>query len=606
MTLRAPIISVMGHVDAGKTSLMDMLRGGTKVQANEAGGITQSISCSMIPQEVIKPHIDIIDGKFKTDIIIPGLLVIDTPGHKSFNIMRDRGSSLCDIAIVVIGLHEGIKPQTIESIEMLRTKKVPFIIAMTKLDMLDGWIKSQGIYTDETMLINSLKKQSRETINYMESYIEDLKYDLSKINITAEFYHKNKKPNSVYSIVPVSSKTKEGLSDVLALITYIAQNMMMNKLAISNNIDCTVMECIQYENMWVLDVILKSGSINIGDVYAVAGEEGSKLITVRNTYLHTMDILVPQCNIKASAGVRIICSNAEGSYTGVKLHNANINEENALNNATSEMKEYWSRYNLDNEGIVIMAPTFGELDAMYNVYKDNNIDIRQMLVGTIKEKHIKRIIIKEEKEEYRCIVYFGEMIQSYYDELEKLLQEDNIHLVFNPVVYRGMDDWMLFKAQCMTRRKENMVKIIQKQFRQGKVVFPCHLSIFPEYVFMKGGNDDLLIGIKVLNGTLYRGTPLTCNGLNIGRVLNIEKNKQSIEIAKKGDEVCIRIENKNKYVFGKPPKGHFDELSSMISTLTRQSIDILKEHYKEHMTQDDWTLIIMLMGKLNIPMKKTT
>ena len=599
MTLRAPIISVMGHVDAGKTSLMDMLRGGTKVQANEAGGITQSISCSMIPQEVIKPHIDIMEGKFKTEMTIPGLLMIDTPGHKSFNIMRDRGSSLCDIAIVVIGLHEGIKPQTIESIEMLRNKKVPFIIAMTKLDMLDKWI-----YTDETMLINALKKQSRDTINYMESYIEDLKYDLSKINITAEFYHKNKKPNSVYSIVPVSSKTKEGLSDVIALITYIAQNMMMNKLAVSDKLDCTVMECTQFENMWVLDVILKSGSINIGDVYAVAGEEGSKLITVRNTCLHTMDTLEMCNNIKASAGVRIICSNAEGTYTGVKLHHTKNGEENALNNANTEMKEYWSRYNLDDEGIVIMAPTFGELDAMYNVYKDNNIAIRQMLVGTIKEKHIKRIVMKEEKEEHRCIVYFGELTQSYYDELEKLLQEDNIHLIFNPVVYRGMDDWLLFKEQSMTRRKENMVKMIQKQFRQGKVVFPCRLSIFPEYIFMKGGNDDLLIGVKVLDGTLYRGTPLTCNGLNIGRILNIEKNKQSMEMAKKGDEVCIRIENKNKYVFGASPKGHFDESASMVSTLTRTSIDTLKEHYKEHMTNDDWALVVFIMKKLNIPMKK--
>jgi translation initiation factor 5B len=146
--------------------------------------------------------------------------------------------------------------------------------------------------------------------------------------------------------------------------------------------------------------------------------------------------------------------------------------------------------------------------------------------------------------------------------------------------------------------------MIQKQFRQGKVVFPCRLSIFPEYIFMKGGNDDLLIGVKVLDGTLYRGTPLTCNGLNIGRVLNIEKNKQSMEIAKKGDEVCIRIENKNKYVFGASPKGHFDESSSVVSTLTRTSIDTLKEHYKEHMTNDDWALVVFIMKKLNIQMKK--
>ena len=153
MTLRAPIISVLGHVDAGKTSLMDMLRG-TKVQANEAGGITQSITCSYIESDILRPHIEVMEGKFKQELNIPGLLMIDTPGHMSFNIMRDRGSSLCDIAIIVIGLHEGIKPQTIESIEMLRNKKVPFIIAMTKLDMIDGYI-----VTNEISLQQALKQQ---------------------------------------------------------------------------------------------------------------------------------------------------------------------------------------------------------------------------------------------------------------------------------------------------------------------------------------------------------------------------------------------------------------------------------------------------------------
>lgn len=604
MSLRAPIVSVMGHVDAGKTSLMDMLRGGTKVQANEAGGITQSISCSMIPSDIIKPHIDIMEGKFKTDMIIPGLLMIDTPGHMSFNIMRDRGSSLCDIAIVVIGLHEGIKPQTIESIEMLRSKKVPFIIAMSKLDMLDGYIK-----TNDLSLQQALRKQSKQTINYMESYIEDLKYDLSKLNITAEFYHKNKKPNSVYSIVPVSSRTKEGLADILALLVYIAQNMMTNKLTITDSINCTTMECIQQDNMWVIDAILKNGYINIGDTFAVAGEEGEKLITVRNLYSHHMNKLIPITKATPSAGVRIICSNAEGTYTGVLLYNANEKPNDALEMARKEMKEYWSRYKLNDIGIIIMAPTFGELDAMYNVYTENNIPIRHMLVGTIKEKHLKRIIPMMEKienKEFRCIVYFDDIQAMVYDEYIKILSADNINLIFEPVVFRGLELWLKYKESCISERKQEMINTIMKQFKQGKVVFPCTLSIFPEFIFMKGGNDDLLIGVKVLNGKLYRGTPLTCNNINIGRVLKIEKDKKTLECAEKGDEVCIRIENKNKYNYGKPPKGHFDNTHMMFSTITRESIDTLKLHYKDMMTPDDWALIIMLMGKLNIPMKKSS
>ena len=602
MSLRAPIISVMGHVDAGKTSLMDMLRGGTKVQANEAGGITQSISCSMIPIDNIESHVKVIEGKFKTDnIIIPGLLMIDTPGHMSFNIMRERGSSLCDIAIVVIGLHEGIKPQTIESIEMLKNKKVPFIIAMSKLDMLDGYNK-----TNYLSLQQALRKQSKETINYMESYIEDLKYDLSKLNITAEFYHKNKKPNSVYSIVPVSNKTKEGLSDILALLVYIAQNMMNNKLIITDNINCTVMECVQDDNMWVIDVILKNGYINIGDKFAVAGEEGEKLITVRNIYSHSLDKLVPIDIAKPSAGIRLICSNAEGTYTGVHLYNANENEEKALEMAKAEMKEYWSRYKMADNGIVIMAPTFGELDAMYNVYTDNNIPIRIMLVGRIKERHIKRLLttmnkirLQRDMKEYSCIVYFDDIPPMVYDEYMKLLADEKVHLICNPVVFKGLELWLEYRESCITMRKEEMRLLIERDIMKGKVIFPCMMSIFPQYIFMKGGSDDIMLGVKILNGKIYCGTPLSCNGLELGRVIRIEKDKKTQSTANAGDEVCIRIENKHKYVYDK----NFTFHDSIVSAITRDSIDMLKLHYKDEV---DWALVILLMKKLNIPMKKVT
>lgn len=595
MSIRAPIISVMGHVDAGKTSLMDMLRNGTKVQFNEAGGITQSISCSMIPINIVEPHVKAIEGKFKTEqIIIPGLLLIDTPGHMSFNIMRERGSSLCDIAIVVIGLHEGVKPQTIESITMLKNKKIPFIVIMSKLDTLDGYKK-----TGETTLQKALKQQSAQTISYMESYIEDLKYELSKFGVTAEFYHKNKKPNSVYYIVPISSKTKEGLSDILALITYIAQNMMASKLTISNIINCTVMDCIQQENMWVIDVILKNGQINIGDTFAVASEEGAKLITVRNLYYHMMDKLECTSNAIPSAGVRIVCSNAEGTYTGVQLHSTINGTDSALDMAQTEMKKYWSQYQLADEGIVIMAPTFGELDAMYNVYTTNNIPICHMLVGKLKERHIKRIspvMEKNIKKEYKCIVYFDDMLQSTYD----LLQVDNINIIYNPVVFQGMEQWITYREHCITERKQEMKVQIEKQIMQGKIVFPCILSILPQYIFKKGGADDILLGVKVCNGRLFCGTNVNCNELNIGRVICIEKDKKPLTHANINDEVCIKIENKKHYVYDK----HFTYTDHIISTITRESIDMLKLYYKEEMSQDDWALVILLMKQLNIPMKK--
>jgi translation initiation factor 5B len=437
----------------------------------------------------------------------------------------------------------------------------------------------------------------------MEAYIEDLKFDLSKINITAEFYHKNKKLNTVYSIVPVSSKTREGLSDILALIVYISQNMMKNKLSYelshNNTFECTVMNCLQHEDMWVIDCILKNGQIKIGDKFVVAGDEGEKIITVRNLYIHNTNNLTMIQHIIASAGVRIICSNAEGTYIGVKLHLIdNTNDAYVL--AQNEMKEYWSKYTMNENGIVIMAPTFGELDAMYKMYSENKIMISQMLVGYIKEKHIKRILplLTEMNKMYRVIVYFGDLSLQYQDELTLILKKYDCILISSPVIFQTIEQVNKYMCDCVQEQTDTGIQNIQKQIKSGKIIYPCELQILNECVFMKGGNRDFIIGVKILDGILYKNTLLSCNKLIIGRVINIEKDKKQQDSAIKNDEVCIRIENKQKYTYMK----QFNDSHHMISTLNRNSIDSLKQYYRTEMKSTDWELIVKHMKILNIPL----
>lgn len=586
MTLRAPICCFLGHVDAGKTSLMDMIRG-TKVQAVEAGGITQSLSCSLVPASMLQSHIAQIDGKFKQPVNIAGLLMIDTPGHKAFNIMRDQGSSLCDIAIVVIESHDGVKPQTIESIKMLQEKKIPFVIAMTKLDLIDGYT-----VTNKTSLQKALKKQSKSTLGYMESYMESLKYDLYKINVTAEFYHKNNKPKTVYSIVPISSKTSEGLSDLLALIVYLAQNLMVNRLELKETFDCTTMGCKMIDSMHYIDVILKNGTISIGDKFAVAGEDGVKIISVRNMWTYNSNTIELTNSVTASAGVRLLCSNADGTYTGVKLHPSNSND--ALELAQNEMTLYWNQYKLNENGVVLIAPTFGELDAMYQVYSSNKIPIRHMLVGVIKEKHFNRINFTNPRDqEYNCIIYFGNI--DNYDELNNCLTSNSVQLIYSMVIYETFDMWKRYRDDCIIRRKQEYVS-------KGMVVFPCKLNIMPEYIFMNGGSNDIMLGVKIISGTLYIGTPVTCNMISLGCVVGIEKNNKKVLQANRNDEVCIRIENKHKLTYDK----QFKSVNLIYSTLTRNSIDILKKDYRDTMTKYDWLLIIEIMKELGIATKTQT
>nr|GEY76738.1 eukaryotic translation initiation factor 5B-like [Tanacetum cinerariifolium] len=156
------ICCVMGHVDAGKTKLLDFIKR-TNVQKTEAGGITQQISATYIPTENLRERTK--DLKADAKIEVAGLLVIDTPRHESFNNIRSRGFSLCDVAILVVDITNGLQPQTIESIKLLKMKntdlienhKQSVVVALNKVHMLYGWKTCHDV-----PIANALKLQSTD------------------------------------------------------------------------------------------------------------------------------------------------------------------------------------------------------------------------------------------------------------------------------------------------------------------------------------------------------------------------------------------------------------------------------------------------------------
>ncbi|KAF9348156.1 hypothetical protein BGX34_002638 [Mortierella sp. NVP85] len=144
--LRLPICCILGHVDTGKTKLLDKIRQ-TNVQEGEAGCITQQIGATYFPLETIKQKTAILNKDGSKEYRLPGLLIIDTPGHESFTNLRSLGSSLRNVAILVA--------DTLESLKLLRDRKAPFSVALNKVDCPFGW---KAI--PDNLFVGSLSKQS--------------------------------------------------------------------------------------------------------------------------------------------------------------------------------------------------------------------------------------------------------------------------------------------------------------------------------------------------------------------------------------------------------------------------------------------------------------
>ena len=174
MTIRQPIITVLGHVDHGKTSVLDYLRG-TTLADREAGKITQHIGATEVPLDKIKESCGELLDLFKLEFNIPGLLFIDTPGHEAFSNLRKRGGSIADIAVLVIDINQGIQPQTRESIEILKSFKVPFIIAANKVDLITGWNSKDKIF------IKNLKNQAENVTKYFNNNFYKILGNLSEM-----------------------------------------------------------------------------------------------------------------------------------------------------------------------------------------------------------------------------------------------------------------------------------------------------------------------------------------------------------------------------------------------------------------------------------------
>ncbi|MEC8152121.1 MAG: GTP-binding protein, partial [Candidatus Thermoplasmatota archaeon] len=411
---RQPIVSVLGHVDHGKTSLLDMVRSiGSQRQASvmdrEAGGITQHIGATEVPADVLNETCAaMLGGKnFKS----PGLLFIDTPGHHSFASLRNRGGSVADIAVLVVDIMEGLQPQTIESLNILKETRTPFVIAGNKVDRLHGWRCEAG-----RSFIESFSAQREDVRALFEDRYWKTVGQFSEHGFNLERYDKIRDFRQNEALVPMSAKEGEGLQDLLAVTVGLAERFLEDRLTDTlGAAQGTVLEMRDEVGMGkTIDVILYRGELSVGDTVMLAGQDGPFTTHIKGLkrpqgMAEMRDAGKRWVNfdtVEAASGVKIVAPNLEATIAGTTLHLANTAEErsvaeeaireewraifNAMPVMCSSCNEVFSRHAFgehtasgpcrgaeeDRTGVVIKADTVGGLEALAFELHQRNVPVR--------------------------------------------------------------------------------------------------------------------------------------------------------------------------------------------------------------------------------------
>jgi translation initiation factor 5B len=524
---RHPIVSVLGHVDHGKTSILDRVRG-THVFEREAGAITQHIGASEVPLEVIYERCGPLLKSKKFGV--PGLLFIDTPGHHAFTSLRSRGGQLADIAILVVDLNEGFKPQTLESLNILRRSKTPFVVAANKVDRIEGWKSSDRPF------ILGVKEQDPKAIAHFDDRFYRLVGTFFDQGLPAERYDRISDFRKQIAIVPTSAKTGEGIPDLLAMLVGLAQKFLEERLVTDEEMPGagTVLEVKEDKGLGTtLDVILYAGAIRSGDRILLGTPEGPHETTIRallkpaalDEMRDAREDFVPVDEVVAAAGIKLVAPSVERVVSGAPLRVLRgDNDDVAWEEVESALQV---RVTLSDKGVYVKADTIGSLEALANEFKSLKIPIRKAEVGDISRRDVVEAATMTEPL-HRAILGFNVKM---LPEVEKEAHERELPVFTDRVIYSLVEDY-----NAWVKKTKAALEAAQRQDR----VHPAKVKFLSGCSFRQ--RDPAVFGVRVLAGEIMPGRALVrSDGKVIGRIRSIQKENQSVQRAKLGDEVALSV-----------------------------------------------------------------
>ncbi len=554
-TLRQPIISVLGHVDHGKTSILDAIRG-TTITSREAGGITQRIAATEINIDRI---IELSGGKYKKNMFkIPGLLFVDTPGHVAFSNMRSRGGALADIAILVIDINDGLMPQTIESINILKKFKSPFIIVANKIDLIPFYSK-----TDEKSFSEFIKGQRNEYVMEFEKRVYEIVNQMYIQGFPSERFDRISDFKKSIPIVPVSAKYNIGIMEILLTVSGLAQRFLTESIStVDGKARASILETRRDESIGTtLDAILYQGTIKTGDPILVNTSTGIQETKVRALFVNRSNRsskAEERKSVTSASGVRIVISDKLDVIPGTTL--LQIDSQNIQEARNELLEETTVKIDLSENGITLKADTLGSLEAVAYELSQKNIGIRTATIGEISRRDIIDVSTLPEQMD-RVIAGFNVGISA---DAKSALQSNDTGVVTSNIIYGLVND----VEHWIKSRKEEM----EEDRKQGMPV-PSRIRIIPEYIFRAA--KPVIVGVKVLSGRIKVGDNLIrTDGKYAGTIKSIREGEISKKFADAGVEVAVAIDGVtlNRQIF--PDQDiYVDITEDVVKTLRGNSLD---------------------------------
>jgi translation initiation factor 5B len=557
MKIRQPIITVAGHVDHGKTTILDSIRK-TGVAEGEAGGITQKISFTLFPADKVMWRCPLIE-KRGIQLDIPGFLFIDTPGHAAFTNLRKRGGSLADLAVVVIDINDGIKPQTAEVIEILKLNKTPFVVALNKIDNISGWrMQSDDLKQSIDMQAMNVKNDFMEKMFLIQGALHSYGFNAAP-------YYEVKDYATKLALVPCSGRTGEGIPELLMILCGLSQKYLRGRLALGKQAKGVILEIKKEKAINYMEAILYDGELKKNDEIAIACFEGALKSRIRSLeeVMPLSSRFRPVFSAKAATGIRMQLVNQENVLSGMPFQT--FKDEKEVESLSKEVAE---SIKTKKQGVIIKAESLGSLEALMMLLGEEGIKVRKAGIGPIKKSDVISAETIAENDPLNAVI-LGFNVHEDEDALELLKGKSDVKVIKDEVVYKLIENLQEFRKE-----KENEIKK-QKLMNLASL---CKCRILHQYVFHN--SNPAIFGVAVEGGILRKNILLIDeSGEEVAKVKAVQSEGKKVDEAGKGMEVALSLP-------GISFERRLKEKSFLYSSLGEVQFRQFKEN-KELLSQDE-------------------